>query len=56
MRRDWANNKFDFACSTTPQAAIRQEPRFFDFQEGVTDDVEKILTEIARHHPDCHLF
>lgn len=56
MRRDWANKKFDFACSTTPQAAIRQEPKFFDFQDGVTGDVEEILTEIAVYHPDSHLF
>lgn len=49
-------NKFDFACSTTPQDAIRQQPKFFDFQEGVTHDVEAILAEIAKYHPDSHLF
>lgn len=56
MRHDWERTKFDFAHNTTPQAAIRQEPRFFDFQDGITQDVERILTEIAVYHPDSHLF
>ena len=56
MRRDWANHKFDFTNSTTPQDAIRQQPNFFDFQEGVTEEVEEILAAIAVYHPDCHLF
>lgn len=56
MCHDWANHKFGFANNTTPQDAIRQQPKFFDFQEGVTHDVELILAEIAKYHPDSHLF